>query len=350
MIKGEIKKRQSNYELLRMVAMLAIVFYHFCCHPRGYFTHSGLYIADTIDSFLLIHVTLFLLISGYFSIRLRWDNITKLLLRCIVFGVPLYLLGVRMGYVSFSYKELFFRFIPFVHNAWWFLGCYIQLMLLSPLLNHVAETVNQKHYKLFLILLSFMALGLGGVFHDAIDNNGMSLFHFSYIYLIGRYLRLYPIDIKRITRKKLFVIYLICSLLTLPIVIVSFYFTVPFQLYCSPFIIIGAVAIFLLFGTFNFENKWVDKLASSSLSVYMIHDDPFYSHVVLITFAGILYNWLGNGYFLVLPLCVVLVYLFGFLIDNLIATPIVKALFIVLNKFYQHILIPIKERFASKML
>lgn len=54
MIKGEIKKRQSNYELLRMVAMLAIVFYHFCCHPRGYFTHSGLYIVDSIDSFLVL--------------------------------------------------------------------------------------------------------------------------------------------------------------------------------------------------------------------------------------------------------------------------------------------------------
>lgn len=82
LIKGNTY-RQSNMELLRMVAILAIVFYHILL-----FVHNNLSDAPIYQAlFLPLHVgvLLFVMISGYFRIKF---SIKKL----IILIVPLFIL------------------------------------------------------------------------------------------------------------------------------------------------------------------------------------------------------------------------------------------------------------------
>ena len=67
------KKRQLNYELLRIIAMLMIVSLHYLSkgeilgdHARNDMTVTG-YVAWLIEAFCIVAVNVYVLISGYFG-------------------------------------------------------------------------------------------------------------------------------------------------------------------------------------------------------------------------------------------------------------------------------------------
>lgn len=73
MLNGLAKNtRESNFELLRIVAMTFIVVHHFfiATGKVDYF-HAGRYGGEFANSFLVCGVNCFILISGYFGIKLR---------------------------------------------------------------------------------------------------------------------------------------------------------------------------------------------------------------------------------------------------------------------------------------
>ena len=73
--------RQSNIEILRIVAMILIVLHHLCI----YGIKGGMTI-EVIDSITIIGVNIFLLISGYFSIKLKWHSLVNLILLCLFYN------------------------------------------------------------------------------------------------------------------------------------------------------------------------------------------------------------------------------------------------------------------------
>lgn len=61
------------------------------------------------------------------------------------------------------------------------------------------------------------------------------------------------------------------------------------RLYNNPLVIIQAISLFLLFGTFDFKNKVINKISSLTFGVYLIHES-YYMRMNL-------YKWIGidNG-------------------------------------------------------
>ncbi len=55
--------------------------------------------------------------------------------------------------------------------------------------------------------------------------------------------------------------------------------------YNTPFAVVQSIALFLLFGTFQFKNRFVNRIASLMLGVYLIHE--------LKPLTTILYSWTG---------------------------------------------------------
>lgn len=330
------QKRFSNYELLRIIAMLAIVIYHLCIHTRHYFEGVDIYIANIICSLMEAHVTLFILISGFFSIKLRWQSVLKLLLACIIIGLPLYILEIYLGYSSFSYKDLFLKLCPISRNTWWFIGCYFQLMLVSPLLNVVLKNATQRELLIILLLYSFMVFVLGGIMHDDIDIKGQNLFHFTFIYLIGGFLRKNSISLKcenvKQQRCRYISIFGVCSVFTAIINILAINYKMPFQMYNNPFVVGGAISIFLLFGTIKIQNYFVNIIASSSLIVYMIHDERILIRPMLVNTMGYLYGEIGHLYFLIVPFVACLIYILGIIVDRFYIKPLISILINIFEK------------------
>jgi len=69
-------QRQSNIELLRIISILMIVIHHVLVH--GIYNAVNNSTLHFIDSFVIYGVNIFLLISGYFTINLKWKSVINL--------------------------------------------------------------------------------------------------------------------------------------------------------------------------------------------------------------------------------------------------------------------------------
>lgn len=84
-----------------------------------------------IDIILHTAVIIFVLISGYFGIKLRIKTLVSLTLQVVFYSLILTLLGVyvfKIGYTIDIIKSL----LPLSGNFYWFMTVCIELFVLSP--------------------------------------------------------------------------------------------------------------------------------------------------------------------------------------------------------------------------
>lgn len=151
-------KRKSNFEILRIVAMLMIVAYHYAAHgvekvkygdvslldwAKGSFTNKA------FTSFLMpggeVGVALFFILTGYFLINKKKYSLTKIILESFYYGLFSLLLfaiisvcGYHIPYVDNSSMVTYLAkmlFNPATSGNWWFIASYVFLLLLSPSIN-----------------------------------------------------------------------------------------------------------------------------------------------------------------------------------------------------------------------
>lgn len=99
------KRRNCNIELLRVVAIIFIITHH--CVINGYGLQSGLlantlgknelYYLSIINSFVIIGVNIFFLISGYYGIRFSIKKFTTLVVNLYIYNFVLYVIAFIGG-------------------------------------------------------------------------------------------------------------------------------------------------------------------------------------------------------------------------------------------------------------
>ena len=198
--------RQSNIELLRLVVMGMIVLHHFIFHGLGLFRNlyfgepaimsdrdTGL--ALIADSFLICGVNVFILISGWFSIKFKAKSFVKLFAICSFFAVVGWGIYVAKNDITIGVGILlrFVKRATFVISSktWWFVQLYFLLMFLSGPINKYIENASQKSLVYTIGVLLFMNVYLGWIQGIDFVKDGYNLFNFIMLYMIGRYLRLY---------------------------------------------------------------------------------------------------------------------------------------------------------------
>jgi hypothetical protein len=286
-------ERDSNLELLRIVAMIFIVLHHFVVHgyqlaklngkfysvfPVTNFAHS--YELLISNSFFIVGVNLFILISGYYSIRLKWKSFLNLFIICLFYD---YLQLLVSDIYTFHHLKMHWEpFTEIFTRSGWFIICYMALMLLSPGINIAVEkfTDKQKLYGLaVLLVLNFWF----GYYLDTklVNQSGYSLMQFVFIYYIGRMLKVYE---QRLRCKTIvfFGGYIIFTLILSWLAITQFKeksYVSMWQLYHynNPLIVLSAVFLFLTFKNFSIKSSAINWFSSSILAVYLIHESPFVS-------------------------------------------------------------------------
>ena len=98
------KERESNFELLRLIAMIFIVLYHFCSSVK-----AGI---DTENRWILLGYTIFhigvpvfILISGYWTIKLSIRKLISFYLYCFLWYLMCYGISV-LFFESFNARFL----------------------------------------------------------------------------------------------------------------------------------------------------------------------------------------------------------------------------------------------------
>ena len=220
-----------------------------------------------------IGVPLFVLISGYFSIRPKVRSLLNLFTSLAFFYVGTYILNCWVtGDAVFQHHRILRSLFVFSRENW-FIQCYLFLMLLSPVLNAFVEKVSEKTLLIYILIYIACAFYFGCV-HDSTYfyfNRGFSVTTFILIYLIGRYVRLYGEKrLQQVASWKIALVWIGCTVL----ICVWKLFMPEYGIYVtyhSPILILSAVMLFLLFSRMSFQSKVVNWMGTSCLAAYILH-------------------------------------------------------------------------------
>ncbi|MDO5341698.1 MAG: acyltransferase family protein [Bacteroidia bacterium] len=331
--------RNSNIELLRIICMLMIIIHHSFVHgvfnayeSIGMINQSAidLKIVRFINPFCYCAVNVFVLISGYFGIRLKITNLTNLYIRCAVYGllcycVHLYLHGGSLGRWGIMHNCI----LAFTESRW-FIISYLMLLLLSPILNKCIENINKQTFIWIIILLSVINIYFGW-YRELVNPNGYNFMQFIFLYLIGRFIHLYNITI---SRWKSLIIYITCSVILGLLAVLldchSFSYKLFEEKYNNPILILEAIALLYFFLSFEFKSKFVNWIAKSVISVYLIHENKYIGRPVLINY--FVTDWFEWGWERWLHLFITALFvLFGCLLIDKLLTVIFKPLSYLMN-------------------
>lgn len=196
------KERNLGIDLLKLVLALMIVVNHSIGHGLEQYD-AALYENSKIALGFLWGVcnpavNVFFIISGYFLIKRSVNKFIVLLEPQLILAV------IYLFVFGFTIKKAILN-ILFPWENWWFITTYLILFVLSPYINKVIETLNDKEIIEFVISFSFINLLQGYIFKGNLWGNGFSFAHAMNMYLIGIVLYKY----REILRKKIKIIYFI---------------------------------------------------------------------------------------------------------------------------------------------
>ena len=257
--------RNSSIELLRIICMYFVLIGHIFFHGA----HSKVPNANYILAFG-ISINVFMLISGYYGIRLKIKSLLNMVGMVMFYAV----VSTGLNYLFMGRVDLLGAMsglFPVSHNHYyWFATCYIFLMLFSPLVNKGLEGLNQKQFLWILVSLIYMNCISGWLFrNDYINSSGFTTMQLIFMYVIGYACKRLEIPM-RIGIKPLIIIYLITSVLS--IIQGQIPYIRGLGLYNNPLNVLKSIAIFCIFLKFNIHSKWVNQVAKCVFACYLIQE------------------------------------------------------------------------------
>lgn len=307
------KKRQSNFELLRVVAMFMIVAHHLCVHGvqqvlMPNVAYKTYFLGSTINKIFVsllypggtIGVALFFMITGYFIVDKEKISVRKVCLETIFYCLlsVIVFISLQIGYKYFGIgypfteysiaRRAIFAILTLINPifyTYWFVSTYVILCFLAPALNRILNEINKKGY-IVLLLSTWIVLYFIQTCHGSgVANLGRACF----FYILGTYFRKYKFAIKSS------VLYFLIAL-----ILWAFYSFCAYYLdgiratenilkqtaiqmagggincLLTP---LCAVSIFIFFLSLNFSNKFINILGSTTFGIYLIHESVLSSFI-----------------------------------------------------------------------
>ena len=304
------KVRDSNMELLRLVAMFLVLVVHanFRALPVPGMTHvhnnpSSAFLMFMTEAFSIYAVNLFVLLSGWYGIRFKAKRLGELIFQVLFFG--LFAIGVCAIFAPEELQtDVLSRLFILGQNDYWFVKAYIALYLLSPVLNAYIEKASARQFGWVLIgFFAFQFLFDWAYVSTRWLANGYSLPSFIGLYLLARYMRLHPIKLWKLNRWIDLGIYLlVVAFLTIIMFVIKqsagrgdyLYF------YTCPLVILGAMHLLLFFSKFSFHSRVINWLALSAFGAYLTQSSSFIGGRF---YDDILLNWFNTE-----PRCEFIIY------------------------------------------
>lgn len=293
------KKRSSNIELLRIICTFMVISLHML-NPAviggiKYAKASGSVPAHFATSMLfcfsITAVDIFILISGYFMINNYKRKIGKainLFFVCAAYSVIKYVASTLWAGDPIKTDSFIYSFFP--KSYYVFLYC--TLYIISPYINRIVSSMSKQAYRrmliVFFVLFSLWPTvidcyrllngrNISEVFTIARDGNGsgFTLINFIFMYLIGGYLKKFPITFnKKSSKYSELLIALGCCLINC---LLTMFFpkingTGGILGYETVFVVIQAVAMFDFFTKIDIgSSSFINFIAKSSFGIFLLH-------------------------------------------------------------------------------
>lgn len=205
----ERESRDARYELLRIVCMLLIIASHAFMYSEavdmlrpGSVNYCLVYY---LKHLFRVSVTAFVLVNGYFMCgrTLHLKKITLLWAQTFTYSLGIYLVLCVVGAYSLEPAKLLKAVLPIISRKYWFVSCYVFLLMWTPVLNRAVAALDRRQHLLLLIVLlgvycvlapAFYWMGIDGtlISGDVTGvKNGLSTVFFIVVYILAAYLRKY---------------------------------------------------------------------------------------------------------------------------------------------------------------
>lgn len=196
-----MKKRESNFELLRIVLMLLIIVGHLLLNSEklGAIGTKEYYITNIMRSFTVFGVNGFILLSGYFGINLNYKKLIRLDIKILFYTWIFFVIGIVSGIHQINIIKDILLIFPVITKRYWFITDYFVLCILSPFLNKFIQSLDREELKK-LLLISGIIFYLIATFcfminaDQIVNDSGYGMINFIYLYFIGFYLKHYYKD------------------------------------------------------------------------------------------------------------------------------------------------------------
>ncbi len=277
-MEGRKKVRESNLELLRILAMLLIILYHYCSYldwaETQYTFNKVFYVL--LGSWGALFVNIFIIISAWFlsesSAKFSIWKVLKIICETSFYSVAIYVVLCIMGDTVFVPKKFLQALLSPFLGTYWFITAYLAFYLLCPLLNILVQSLSQKQFRTFIGILTVI-IPLFQMFVEGNPNWGIiSMFVYLFILTAG---------LKQCEKSWL-------EQNAKIIMIGDFLFLVLMGYLCrksghveyinffleksSIFIILEAFSIFFVFKNWKIKHsKLINQAAASVFGVYILH-------------------------------------------------------------------------------
>ena len=294
-----IKKRDSNFELLRIIAMFLVMITHATFLALGVPTYEdsinipyssfGIFLSQ---SFSTACVNIFVLLSGWFGIKINLKRFSE-----FIFQVFFFTSIIFIGHYIYSSNliintDALLTFFMFHSSDYWFVKAYIGLYLFSPILNTFAERASQKQLGYFLIAFFIFQTIYGWLSIDGVQwiGGGYSAVSFFFLYLAAKYTRQYLLpDINKISQKLYITVYIsiVLFIATLAFIVTRLGIPIAGRLftYTNPLVLLESLLLVIIFSRISIKSKTINWMGISCFSVYLLHANelllrPYYGKII----------------------------------------------------------------------
>lgn len=271
--------RNSNHELLRLIAMYMIVRIHANMYLYHFYTGNlSTVLNGVVNGICNTGVTCFILISGYYGIKFDFKKLVRL--ECMMISYSLLETGVLCIMFPEQMKgavlleQTVKSLMPFISRKYWFYSCYICLFLFSSYIDKLIEALSQTELKRLLLLSLLVFSVMPTVFYfEIVPDNGKGLVQMLMVYMIGRYIRLY--GNWEMTRKKALLIIGVLWTINgisheLPIRLGGIYHHLCKDNSITNLVM--AVVLFNLFKEMSFQSRGINKISGCVFAVFALNN------------------------------------------------------------------------------
>ena len=294
------KQRNSNIELLRILAMFLIVMHHFAVHSDFVFPDPNWSNERLFVQFMSfggkVGVDIFVMISGYFLVKqtFRLQKLCRLLGQCWFYLIVVVVVALVTGFAPVKSSMIGKALLP-LWNIHWFAYYYVVLYLLFPFINRAITAFSESALRKLLLMLTLFWCVMPWLLKS--DMGYSLLGWFVYLYLLGAYFRLYPERISFLSRHA-------GTIAGIAFAVLMGRFAVRDAIAAytqnlsradisgimenGPYVLLISIGLFLWFekrrgiGTI----PWVNRIAATMFGVYLIHDHPLVRSWLWTTLCG----------------------------------------------------------------
>ena len=310
-----MEKRDVRFDILKLIAMFGIVFIH-CVSNCGVldtidYLSWEYFVVSVLNTVFFSATNVFVIISSHLLIKrfktnlnsIRFKKIFNLVIITSIYSTVIYVGLVVLGFAEFSLfaflKSIFSVFV----NQYWFVGAYLFLYFISPMLYRALDIFSEKELRTICIicLTVFSVFPSLFIFSSVLDfydsQHGKSIIWMMILFTFTFYLNKFGTEV--INKIKKIQIIVVASLATAILVIsrivlrfISFYLNMggdgEGRLFFDESVFILAISFCIFIFTLKTDridlpqkaNRFISSCAGTTLGIYLIHNNPHLREVL----------------------------------------------------------------------